>query len=60
MSIELPLILSQVRLSLVLLIVSTLQGYVLQLLLLGDSGSPSYTDRMPHTIGGLRYRAGLI
>jgi ABC-type sugar transport system permease subunit len=36
--IELPLILTQVRLSLTLLIISTLQGYGLQLLLLGDTG----------------------
>jgi len=38
--IELPLILTQVRLSLTLLIISTLQGYGLQLVLLGDSGGP--------------------
>lgn len=45
--IELPLILTQVRLSLVLLIVSTLQGYVLQLLLLGDSGGPNGRGMVP-------------
>ena len=38
--IELPLILTQVRLSLTLLIISTLQGYGLQLVLLGDGGGP--------------------
>jgi ABC-type sugar transport system permease subunit len=38
--IELPLILTQVRLSLTLLIISTLQGYGLQLVLLGDNGGP--------------------
>lgn len=38
--IELPLILTQVRLSLTLLIISTLQGFGLQLVLLGDSGGP--------------------
>lgn len=38
--IELPLILTQVRLNLTLLIIATLQGYGLQLLLLGDSGGP--------------------
>lgn len=36
--IELPLILTQVRLSLTLLVIGTLQGYGLQLLLLGDGG----------------------
>ena len=45
--IELPLILTQIRLSLVLLIVSTLQGYVLQLLLLGDSGGPNGRGMVP-------------
>jgi ABC-type sugar transport system permease subunit len=38
--IELPLILTQVRLTLTLLVISTLQGYGLQLLLLGDTGGP--------------------
>ena len=38
--IELPLILTQVRLSLILLVISTLQGYGLQLVLLGESGGP--------------------
>lgn len=45
--IELPLILTQVRLSLVLLIISTLQGYGLQLLLLGDSGGPGGRGMVP-------------
>jgi raffinose/stachyose/melibiose transport system permease protein len=45
--IELPLILTQVRLSLVLLIISTLQGYGLQLLLLGQSGGPGGRGMVP-------------
>lgn len=45
--IELPLILTQVRLSLVLLIIGTLQGYGLQLLLLGDSGGPGSRGMVP-------------
>ena len=45
--IELPLILTQVRLSLVLLIIGTLQGYGLQLLLLGDSGGPAGRGMVP-------------
>lgn len=45
--IELPLILTQVRLSLVLLIVGTLQGYGLQLLLLGEDGGPGGRGMVP-------------
>lgn len=45
--IELPLILTQVRLNLTLLIISTLQGYGLQLLLLGDSGGPGGRGMTP-------------
>jgi ABC-type sugar transport system permease subunit len=45
--IELPLILTQVRLSLVLLIIGTLQGYGLQLLLLGESGGPGGRGMVP-------------
>jgi ABC-type sugar transport system permease subunit len=45
--IELPLILTQVRLSLVLLVIGTLQGYGLQLLLLGDTGGPGGRGMVP-------------
>jgi len=45
--IELPLILTQVRLNLVLLIVATLQGYGLMLLLLGESGGPGGRGMVP-------------
>ena len=45
--IELPLILTQVRRSLTLLVISTLQGYGLQLLLLGDSGGPGGRGMTP-------------
>ena len=45
--IELPLILTQVRLSLVLLIIGTLQGYGLQLLLLNESGGPGGRGMVP-------------
>lgn len=45
--IELPLILTQVRLSLVLLIIGTLQGYGLQLLLLGEGGGPAGRGMVP-------------
>jgi raffinose/stachyose/melibiose transport system permease protein len=44
---ELPLILTQVRLNLVLLIIGTLQGYGLQLLLLGESGGPGGRGMVP-------------
>ena len=45
--IELPLILTQVRLNLVLLIIGTLQGFGLMLLLLGDAGGPSGRGMVP-------------
>jgi ABC-type sugar transport system permease subunit len=45
--IELPLILTQVRLSLVLLVIGTLQGYGLQLLLLGENGGPGSRGLTP-------------
>lgn len=45
--IELPLILTQVRLSLVLLVIGTLQGYGLQLLLLGESGGAGGRGMVP-------------
>ncbi len=45
--IELPLILTQVRLSLILLVIGTLQGYGLQLLLLGDTGGPGGRGMVP-------------
>lgn len=45
--IELPLILTQMRLSLTLLIIATFQGYGLQLLLLGDSGGPGGRGMTP-------------
>ncbi|MSU72675.1 MAG: sugar ABC transporter permease [Opitutus sp.] len=45
--IELPLILTQVRLNLILLVIATLQGYGLQLLLLGESGGPDGRGMVP-------------
>ncbi|MEY2881212.1 MAG: hypothetical protein RLZZ15_3592, partial [Verrucomicrobiota bacterium] len=45
--IELPLILTQVRINLLLLIVGTLQGYGLLLLLLGESGGPGGRGLVP-------------
>jgi raffinose/stachyose/melibiose transport system permease protein len=45
--IELPLIMTQVRLTLVLLIISTLQGFGLQLLLLGESGGAGGRGMVP-------------
>jgi ABC-type sugar transport system permease subunit len=45
--IELPLILTQVRLMLVLMIIGTLQGFGLQLLLLGESGGPGGRGMVP-------------
>jgi len=45
--IELPLILTQIRLSLVLLIVATLQNYGLQLMLLSESGGPAGRGMVP-------------
>ncbi len=45
--IELPLILTQVRLNLILMVIGTLQGFGLQLLLLGDSGGPEGAGMVP-------------
>jgi ABC-type sugar transport system permease subunit len=45
--IELPLILTQVRLMLILLVISTIQGYGLQLLLFGTGGGPSARGMVP-------------
>jgi len=45
--IEFPLIMTQVRLMLVLLIISTLQGYGLQFLLLGEEGGPGGKGMVP-------------
>lgn len=45
--IELPLIMNQVRLTLVLLIIGTLQGFGLQLLLLGESGGAGGRGMVP-------------
>lgn len=45
--IELPLIMTQVRLMFVLMIISTLQGYGLQFLLLGEEGGPGGRGMVP-------------
>ncbi len=45
--IELPLIMTQVRLSLVLMMIGTLQGFGLQYLLLGPSGGPGGRGMVP-------------
>lgn len=45
--IEFPLIMTQVRLSLVLLIIATLQGYGLQFLLLAENGGPGGRGMVP-------------
>lgn len=45
--IELPLILTQVRVTLILLVIATLQGYGLMLLLLGDTGGPGGRGMVP-------------
>jgi ABC-type sugar transport system permease subunit len=45
--IELPLIMTQVRITLVLLIIGTLQGFGLQLLLLGENGGPEGRGMVP-------------
>ena len=45
--IELPLIMTQVRLTLVLLIIHTLQGFGLQLMLLGDTGGAGGRGMVP-------------
>jgi raffinose/stachyose/melibiose transport system permease protein len=45
--IELPLILTQVRITLALLIIGTLQGFGFQLLLLGENGGPGSRGMVP-------------
>jgi ABC-type sugar transport system permease subunit len=45
--IEFPLILTQVRVTLTLLIIGTLQGFGLQLLLLGENGGPQGRGMVP-------------
>lgn len=45
--IEFPLILTQIRLTLILLIISTLQGYGQQFLLLGENGGPARAGMTP-------------
>jgi len=45
--IELPLIMTQVRLMVVLMMIGTLQGYGLQFLLLGESGGPGGAGMVP-------------
>jgi raffinose/stachyose/melibiose transport system permease protein len=55
--IELPLILTQVRLSIVLLIIGTLKDYGLQLLLLGAGGGPASRGMVP---GLWMYNRGFI
>lgn len=45
--IEFPLIMTQVRLMLVLMVISTLQGYGLQFLLLGEDGGPGGRGMVP-------------
>ena len=47
LNIELPLIMTQVRLNLVLMIISTLQAYGLVLVLLGDAGGPGGAGMVP-------------
>jgi len=46
-NIELPLILTQVRLNLVLMIIGTLQGWGLIFILLGDTGGPKGAGMVP-------------
>lgn len=45
--VEFPLIMTQVRLSMVMLIISTLQGFGLQFLLLGEDGGPGGRGMVP-------------
>lgn len=45
--IELPLILTQVRITLILLVIHTLQGYGQQFLLLGENGGPARAGMTP-------------
>ena len=46
-NIELPLILTQIRLNLILMIIGTLQGWGLIFILLGDSGGPAGVGMVP-------------
>ncbi len=46
-SIELPLILGQVKINLVLMIINTMRGYGLVLVLLGDTGGPGGAGMVP-------------
>jgi len=65
--IEFPLIMTQVRLSLVLMIIGTLQGFGLQMLLLGTSGGPEGRGMVPglwmfnkaFVAGEFRYACGV-
>lgn len=45
--VELPLIMTQVRLNLILMIINTLRGYELMLVVLGDSGGPGGIGMVP-------------
>lgn len=45
--IELPLILTQIRITLILLVIHTLQGYGQQFLLLGENGGPARAGMTP-------------
>lgn len=45
--IEFPLIMTQVRLTLILLVIGTLQGYGQQFLLLGENGGPARAGMVP-------------
>jgi len=45
--VEFPLIMTQVRINLILLVIGTLQGFGLQLLLLGNSGGPGGAGMVP-------------
>lgn len=46
-AIELPLILGQIRINLVLMIINTMRGYGLVLILLGDTGGPGGAGMVP-------------
>jgi ABC-type sugar transport system permease subunit len=57
MNIELPLILTQVRINLVLMIIGTLQSYGLVLILYGDGGGPNGRMMVP---GLLMFRSAFV
>jgi len=57
LNIELPLILTQVRINLVLMIIGTLQMYGMIVILLGDSGGPNGKMMVP---GLLMYRSAFV